>query len=65
MAIKPTVDSPGGVRGIAIIIANGSGRSPHQFLFLLVKWLVRRLHGRAEFVLKTEGVAEGPSREPV
>jgi membrane protein DedA with SNARE-associated domain len=35
------------------------------FLFILVKWLVRRRHGRAEIVLTTEGGAEEPNQEPV
>ena len=35
------------------------------FLFVLVKWLVRLRHDRAEIVLKTDVVAEVPSREPV
>jgi membrane protein DedA with SNARE-associated domain len=34
-------------------------------LFILVKWLVRRRHGRAEIVLETEDTADVPSREPV
>jgi len=34
-------------------------------MFVLMKWLVRRWHGRAEIVLKTDVTAEAPSREPV
>lgn len=35
------------------------------FLFILVKWLVRRRHGQAEIVLKTDVAVEVPGREPV
>lgn len=35
------------------------------FLFILVKWLVRRRHGRAEIALKAGVAAEAPGREPV
>lgn len=33
-------------------------------LFLLLKWLVRHRHGRAEIVLKTDVAAKMPGREP-
>jgi membrane protein DedA with SNARE-associated domain len=35
------------------------------FLFILVKWLVRRRHGQAEIVLKTDVAVAVPGREPV
>lgn len=33
-------------------------------MFVLMKWLVRRRHGRAEIVSKTDVAAEAPDREP-
>ena len=34
-------------------------------LFVLIKWLVRRRHGRVEIVLNADVAAEVPSRKPV